>query len=299
MALTFKDEGRLLAKITDGKYKNKIVAVIDAEKDNSFKSLNIKDGKFQHIPDPNTERQILYITGASGSGKSTYTSKYAILYRKIFPKNPIYVFSALKDDASLDVIKPKRFKITQEALIDDPIVIDDLANSLCIFDDIDCISKKELKEAVYNILNEILETGRHFNISCIITNHLPSNGVYTRRILNEAHSITYFPHSGNNGKLKKFLIDQIGLDKQDYINNKKAKSRWATIFKNYPMVNMTETTINLLGDEDEKNEVPNERTGGAKIKDLLSKYTEEEIMNILGTEEPNKLINKNLIKKVS
>ena len=298
MALTFEDEGRILAKITDGKYKNKIIAVVSEEKGNTFKSLTIKEGKFQQCPDPNTERQILYITGASGSGKSTYTSKYTILYKKIFPKNPIYVFSALKDDASLDVIKPKRFKITQEALIDDPINIEDLSNSLCIFDDIDCISKKELKEAVYNILNEILETGRHFRISCIITNHLPSNGVYTRRILNECHSITYFPHSGNNGKLKKFLIDQIGLDKQDFINNKKAKSRWATIFKNYPMVNMTETTINLLGDEDDEEEIPKERKGGAKIKDLLSKYTKDEILNLLETEEPNKLENKKLLKKV-
>ena len=128
--------------------------------------------------------------------------------------------------------------------------MEDLKNSLCIFDDIDVISKKELKEAVYNILNQILETGRHFSISCIITNHLPSSGHDTRRILNECHSITYFPHSGNNGKLKKFLLDQVGIDKVDYIKNKKSKSRWATVFKNYPMVNMTEREIRLLGDED-------------------------------------------------
>jgi hypothetical protein len=156
----------------------------------------------------------------------------------------------LKDDESLDVVQPKRFKIDKESLIDDPIQIEDLKNSLCIFDDIDVISEKELKDEVYNILNQILQCGRHFFITCIITNHLPSNGSFTRNILNECHSVTYFPHSGNNGKLKKFLIDQIGLDKQAYINNKKAKSRWATIFKNYPMVNMTEKEIHILVDDD-------------------------------------------------
>lgn len=261
MALTFNDEGRLLAKITDSKKnKNNLIYVVGDEKEGTFKNLVLSNNeKFQHIPDPNTERQILYITGASGSGKSTYTAKYTKLYKQIFKKNPVYVFSALKDDESLDVIEPKRIKITKEALIDDPILIDDLANSLCIFDDIDCISDKKLKEEVYNILNQILETGRHFNISCIITNHLPSGGNYTRKILNECHTITYFPHSGNNGKLKKFLIDQIGLDKNDVIRNKKSKSRWATIFKNFPMVNMTEKEIRLLDDDDD-DELPKKRT---------------------------------------
>jgi len=251
MALTFENEGRILAKITDGKLKNKYVSVIGdvADAVKTFSTLTLKDGSFQHMPDPETERQILYITGPSGSGKSTYTSRYAMLYKQVFKKNPIYVFSALKDDESLDNIKPKRFKITKEALLDDKLNIEDLKNSLCIFDDIDVISDKELKNEVYNILNAILETGRHFKISCIITNHLPSNGPYTRRILNECHSVTYFPHSGNNGKISKFLIDQIGISKKDYLLNKKAKSRWATIFKNYPMVNMTQNNIRLLDEE--------------------------------------------------
>lgn len=252
MALTFEDDGRILAKITDGKLKNKIVYVVgEADKiGKPFQQLELKDGEFQHMPDVNTERQILYITGPSGSGKSTYTARYTKLYKQLFKNNPVFVFSALKDDESLDVVKPRRFKIDKETLIDDPIIISDLKDSLVIFDDIDAISNKELKIEVYNILNQILETGRHFSISCIITNHLPSNGTYTRRILNECHSVTYFPHSGNNGKIKKFLLEQVGIDKADIIKNKKAKSRWATVFKNYPMVNMTQKQIRILGEDD-------------------------------------------------
>ncbi len=260
MSLTFKDKGRVLAKITDGKFKNKIVFVDTEENNNSFDKLTLTDGKFQQIPDPNTERQILYITGPSGSGKSTYTANYTKLYKKIFKKNPIYIFSALKDDETLDILEPKRFKINKESLLDDPINTEDLKNSLVIFDDIDSISDKNLKNAVYAILDSILTTGRHFNISCIITNHLPTGGHLTRQILNECHSICYFPHSGNNGKLKKFLIDQVGLDKTDIIRNKKSKSRWATIFKNYPMVCMTEKQINLLGnDDDDDDDIPKKK----------------------------------------
>ena len=48
-----------------------------------FKRLNIsKDRKLQHTINPNAERHILYITGCSGSGKSTYTRKYLEEYKK-------------------------------------------------------------------------------------------------------------------------------------------------------------------------------------------------------------------------
>jgi hypothetical protein len=257
--LTFEDKGRAISRVIEGKHKGKIVYVKDESDDKGFKNFNLKDSKFEQVPDPNTERQILYITGASGSGKSTYCAKYTKLYKKIFPKNPIYIFSALKDDETLDHLLPKRFKIDKPSLIDDPINVEDLNHSLCIFDDIDSIADRSLKQAVYAVLDSILTTGRHFSISCIITNHLPSSGHLTRQILNECHSITYFPHSGNNGKLTKFLTDQIGLDKNEIIRNKKSKSRWATIFKNYPMVNMTEKEVRLLDDEDSDIELPKSR----------------------------------------
>ncbi len=48
-----------------------------------FRQLNIANGsKFQHIPDTTKEREILYITGPSRSGKSTYTRKYLEQYVK-------------------------------------------------------------------------------------------------------------------------------------------------------------------------------------------------------------------------
>jgi chromosomal replication initiation ATPase DnaA len=56
--------------------------------------------KIQYIPNKKTERQILYITGASGSGKSYYTKQYCDQYRKLFPKNPIYLISSINEDSS-------------------------------------------------------------------------------------------------------------------------------------------------------------------------------------------------------
>ena len=115
------------------------------------------------MPDKTLERQIKYITGVSGSGKSTFTRKFVKEYRKIFKENEVYLFSCSTSDESLDEVKPKRFRIEDDLVID-PIKPEELSNSLVIFDDIDTIANKKIKEAVYQLLNEVLQIGRHHKI---------------------------------------------------------------------------------------------------------------------------------------
>jgi len=169
MSLNFERVGRFLAKVEGGKYDKKIISVTselkpsEDEYSKPFHRIKI-DGKFQQVPNPDTEREILYITGASGSGKSTYTANYIKNYKKMFPKNTIYCFSALNDDESLDVVKPKRI-IIDDSLVTDPIPISEFSNSCVVFDDIDVISDKKQRDAVYSLLNQILECGRHHKTS--------------------------------------------------------------------------------------------------------------------------------------
>ena len=204
--LNLNKVGRPLCKVEKGKYNGYIVSVSDQqpneEEDNEelikeFKRLKIpNDSRFQHMPDTTREREILYITGCSGSGKSTYTRKFIEQLKKAKKDIPIYLFSALPDDESLDSVKPLRIQL-DESLIEDPIDIKEFADSVVLFDDIDVIPDKKIREAVYEIMNMGLEIGRHYKINMVITNHLPTNGRDTRRILNEASSFTYFPHSAN------------------------------------------------------------------------------------------------------
>ena len=157
MPLNLNKVGKPVCRIVGGKYNGHVVSVTDSQgeitpdedSDNplikEFKRLNTsKDSKLQHTVNPNTERQILYITGCSGSGKSTYTRKYLDEYKKKYKNNPIYLFSSLKEDKSLDSIKPQRI-IIDESPVTDPIDIEDLANSCCIYDDIDVIGNKKNK----------------------------------------------------------------------------------------------------------------------------------------------------------
>ena len=62
-------------------------------------------------------------------------------------------------------------------------------------------------------LNKVLEIGRHHRITALRTNHLPTNGKGTRRILNESHQVVYVPHSASD-RIEYLLTDYLGLDKK-------------------------------------------------------------------------------------
>jgi len=256
--LTFEKEGRPLALIQGGKQDKKIVSLSTTEGENPRSKIELSgQSHFQAVPDTTTERTCIYVFGPSGSGKTTYTSNYLKQYKKQYKKNPIYLFSAVGEDSLLDDLGVKRIRIDDE-LLTDPIQAKDfvelvtgVTGAAVIFDDIDVIDNKKWKEAVYSILNQCLEIGRHYNLTVIFTNHLATNGRETRRILNESHQIVYFPHSGAKRQVEYLLEEYAGLDKKDIKAIKKTGSRWACVFKNYPQMCMTEKTLRLLADDDD------------------------------------------------
>ena len=87
--------------------------------------------------------------------------------------------------------------------------------------------------------------GRHYNISIIFTSHIICNGLETKGILNEAHSITIFPNNMGNRSLKYVLDSYLGLDKRQIEKIKNFDSRWMTIIRTYPQSLLTEKFITL------------------------------------------------------
>lgn len=196
--------------------------------------------KFQIIPDETKERDILYVTGPSGSGKSTFVVGYLNEYKKKYKKRPIFVLSSLTEDETLDKVSGlKRIKMDEQMYLN-PLNAE-MFNECCVVaDDIDVISDKKIRDAVITLVNQILEIGRHFKTTLIQTNHLATDRGMTRRILNEAHAIVFFPFSGSSHGIKYLLEQYCGLEKKTFSQIRKTNSRWCCIYKNYPCVIMTE-----------------------------------------------------------
>ena len=254
--MNYENIGKVIAKVANknDKKKDKIISVSDktTDLDNPMKKIVLTKTfeTIQQIPNKQQERQILYITGASGSGKSYYTQLYCSEYKKLFPKNEIYLLSSINEDSSIDKIKGLNRFVLDETFLKEDILTEDFKDSMVIFDDTDCISNKMLKNKINGILNALLETGRHYNTSVIYTSHLATAGIDTKRILNEAHSITIFPSSLGGRSLKYLLDNYLGFDKEQIKKVKKLESRWTTICKTYPMVVLSEKEAYLLKNDE-------------------------------------------------
>src|SRR5271165_337041 len=105
--------GIAIAIIKGGKMNDKVI-FINQDTTMGEKQLIIKDkGHLLPFPDPHN-RQVIYVAGASGSGKSTYSSQYIYNYLELFPNNKVFVFSRLKIDPVLESMGAIEVPINEE-----------------------------------------------------------------------------------------------------------------------------------------------------------------------------------------
>jgi len=249
MSLNFEKEGAILGVCKGGNMAGKYISV-DTEKtldsgEKTYQDITLSSGKFQPTMNYNKERFVGYIVGSSGSGKSYYIKEWVKQYKKRFKKNPVYVLSSLSEDETLDEIKPKRV-ILDDAFAKEKIDLEMYRDCLVIFDDTDTITEKHIKDAVYKLMNSILNTGRHFNTSIWCVNHTPTGSkAETKVILNEAHTITFFP-ANMNRQLSYLLENYCNLDTKAIKKIMKMEHRWITIYRMYPQVMIADNHITML-----------------------------------------------------
>ena len=253
MSLNFDKIGASIARIKDNtQYKNKdIISVatdeFDSDTTKTFQSLKLNTGHFQPMPNINSERSCNLVVGASGSGKSRYICEWVKEYKKMYKKNPIYLFSSLEQDESLEPIKPLRMILDNEFLTED-INLKIYANSCFIFDDCDTIQNKKIQDKVYSLMNMMLNTGRHHNITVWVVNHTATGTKsQMKTILNECHTIVYFP-ANHNRQLTYMLENYCGLDHKQQKVIKQLNSRWVCINKHYPQCCVTNKNIFMLSE---------------------------------------------------
>ena len=99
MSFNLENIGIPIAMILTDTKKETIVSLDNTEKAKNKVSdiqLTNENQRFQVVGDPKRERDIIYITGRSGSGKSYFMKDYVNNYYKVmFKKRPIYLFWCL------------------------------------------------------------------------------------------------------------------------------------------------------------------------------------------------------------
>jgi len=175
------------------------------------------DSSFAILPCPKKDkREIFYVAGASGSGKSYQARGIAERYKKLFPDREIYLVSKLTEDETLDTMKtgkPKRIKT--ETLQSDPITdISVFKNSLVIFDDYDTFPAP-MDKIVLRLIDDIATMGRHHNISMMCLSHYLTNYKKTRLLLNEASHYIVYPQATSFHALKHLLHSHVGMEPEE------------------------------------------------------------------------------------
>lgn len=217
----------------------------------NFKQKHIKIESGEIIPVPNIEtREILYICGPSGSGKSVFASKYIDRYTKLFNKNKVYIFSRVKDDPAFADLKNVEYISLDEQLLSIPIDAQIYKDSLVVMDDIDTEPNKAIQDYLEKVKSELLETGRHTNTYMVITSHLVTNYKKTRTMMNEFHCLVIFPGSGSSQQIKYALDRYFGLNFKavNEMIKKTNNSRWILLNKRAPQYAMYDRGIFFLNE---------------------------------------------------
>ena len=247
--LNFED-GKEVAVIrnADPKIKDKMVYLANESETirNPFDTIETKKGEKVHLNVPTNNRMVLYVVGMSGSGKSYWSTQFVKEYKKKNKDKKVFIISPITDDENINSIKNlERINPHSENYVKQPPPLNYFKDGLIICDDIEAYSKKTLT-SVMALINAVLTTGRHHNISLLFLAHTATNGAMSKIILNEAHGLVIFP-ANMSGKSSKYLLDTYyGLNKHQIEKVKKMPSRTVIIFRSYPTLIISENQITPL-----------------------------------------------------
>ena len=251
--LSFKKQknSRIIAKtITKDKQKSHILYLntYDNEKDKKNNStsdkrneINIKNGVLQPLPNKDIIEKI-YVSAPSGAGKSHFVANW-VKYGEKYIKPAVedfYIFSSIKYDKPLDDLDPIRIDLDDD-LVDDMLELEDVQDSIVLFDDIDTIVDTKLKKEIQKFRDFLLEQGRHENVRLLMTSHFLSNYKETRTMLNESTAVCFFPNIASAYHIIRFLKMHAGFDKKqiEWILN--LNTRWICFYRTVPQYLIWET----------------------------------------------------------
>lgn len=196
------------------------------------------------IPSSKSER--IMVAGRAGLGKSVWAAMYATEYHDMFPDNHVYVFSRSSEDPAFDDLD---FDILGKVVDgnSEPVnnTMEEFEDSLVIFDDMDNLPDKKVRDSVHRLMADIMANGRKLNIYCLYLTHVIFNREQTKSAINEANKFVFFT-GGNVVHNRKYLKENVGLNKETIDDILNTPSRWVCLNLLPPKYAVMEHEILLL-----------------------------------------------------
>lgn len=208
------------------------------------KEIVSNEGEYNIYP---KRDDILYLIGATGSGKSTSIRKYLLEYMKLYPEvKKIFLFTDIETpDKVFEGLPITKIKLDAQ-IYQNPIKPEELKNSVVIFDDVDSIQDKKIKNAIVELKGSCMKQGvSKEGITCIVTNHDACEGASTKHAITNARYIFIYPNGGTVG-LEYLLKKKIGFSKEEYKKIASLRSRVVIIHKRAPFYVVHSNGVFLL-----------------------------------------------------
>jgi hypothetical protein len=212
----------------------------------SDKVIELDDsGMFELLPSPDPKkREVWYIAGQSGSGKSYVAKGLAHYYHKLYPERGVYLVSKLNEDSTLDTLKFLK-RVNIQSFIDDYPDLDEFKDCMVIFDDYDTLTG-DAEKVITKIVDDLAIMGRHTNTTMLCLSHYLTNYKKTRLLLNEATHIVVYPLSTSYHALRYLLKNYVGVDEEDLKRQRKLGSRWLAYAKGFPQFMISQKNAEIL-----------------------------------------------------
>lgn len=212
----------------------------------STKEIPLENGEYiPHLID-DKQRCSFYISGASGSGKSTEASRIVKELKKM-PKYKdnavIFVSLTEEDDPAFENMDYFRMPLNDEYLEAEPTYF---KNCIVIFDDIES-GDKQLVRQIIRLNKKLLERGRKNNIVVISILHQTLNYQTSRDMIFESDVYVLYPSFNLNSTLR-FLKHYLDVDNRELrqIQSLIKDERKIWIRKSVPRVLVTSEIVKLL-----------------------------------------------------
>jgi len=233
------ERGKPIARVIGGPLDGQYVFWKKDKLTTSMEEIELTEGEF--FPCPNIEDNKidrLMVNGLTGCGKSVFSGNYVHDLMQLTPEKKLILISPVCDDSAYDGLDP----ICIDLLNDDEEVpeIEQLADSVVVFDDIDALSNEKKLKKLRALMKSCLQRGRHLNIDSIVCSHVLKDGHNTKYLINESNKLIIFPQGGNFKQQESMLKDYMGYDKETISRIINSDSRWVLIHKEVPQYVLTE-----------------------------------------------------------